>query len=213
MATIGTEPTTPGTPAPGPKGPTPQNRSGDGLAVASLVLGILACLFFWLIPFCGAFAVLSVFLGRVAQRRLARIPGARPGARGWATAGITLAMTGLLVCLTSYGACFLVARKFAADGKKEYGKAIKELERDPEFEKNVKDLRDELDKLDSDKAVDADGKPLPGATHDDSAPPAKSDSAKGDTQAKKPPRSPDPKGDGATKSDATKSDSSKGDGK
>lgn len=181
---IGTEPTTPG---PAPTRPPPANRSGDGLAVASLVLGILACLFFWLIPFCGAFAVLSVFLGRVAQRRLARIPGTRPGARGWATAGITLAMTGLLVCLTSYGACFLVARKFAADGKKEYGKAIKELERDPEFEKNVKDLRDELDKLDNDKAASGDdkapapnGKPAPetkpesaaAKSHDDDKTPA-----------------------------------------
>jgi hypothetical protein len=104
-----------------------------------------------MMPFCGVFAVLSVFLGRIAQRRLTRVPGTRPGARGWATAGITLALTGLIICLTSYGACFLVARKFAADGKKEYGKAIKELERDPEFEKNVKDLREELDKLDNEK--------------------------------------------------------------
>ncbi len=131
---------------------------GDGFAVASLVLGILSCLFFWFMPLCGLFAALSVFLGRVAQRRIAATQNGRPGARSWATAGITLSLTGVLICVVSLGSCFLAAHYLAADGKKEYGKAIHDLESDPDFEKNVKELHEELDKLDDGSAPDGSAK-------------------------------------------------------
>ncbi len=125
-----------------------QRRPGDGLAVASLVLGILACLSFWIFPVCLAFAGVGFALGRVAQRRLAIQP-TRPVARSWATAGVVLSAAGFLLSLALTVSCFVVAKRFASDeGQKEFGKAIQEMENDPEFKKQLNGLHDELEKLD-----------------------------------------------------------------
>lgn len=131
--------TTVGQPAP--------NKSGDGLAVASLVLGILACLSFWVFPLCAAFAVVALVLGRVSQKRLGVDPSARRGARGWATAGIVLALSGFLLSVVLLVSCVFVANRVASEGQKEFGRAIQELESDPEIKKQLDDLRQELDKL------------------------------------------------------------------
>ena len=124
-----------------------EGKTSEGVAVASLVLGVLSCMTFWLFPVCAAFGAVSVFLGRLYLQRLAK-KQARASAKGWANAGIVLSLAGVVLSLATYAACVIVSQRWANEGKREYSKAIEELEKDPDFEKDVKELREELDKLD-----------------------------------------------------------------
>lgn len=126
---------------------TNEGKTSEGVAVASLVLGVLSCMTFWLFPVCAAFGAVSVFLGRLYLQRLAK-KQARASAKGWANAGIVLSLAGVVLSLATYAACVIVSQRWANEGKREYSKAIEELEKDPDFEKDVKELREELDKLD-----------------------------------------------------------------
>lgn len=121
--------------------------TSEGVAVASLVLGVLSCMTFFLFPVCAAFGAVSVFLGRLYLHRLAK-KQARASAKGWANAGIVLSIAGVVLSLATYGACVVISQRWASEGKREHSKAIEELEKDPDFEKDVKELREELDKLD-----------------------------------------------------------------
>jgi hypothetical protein len=128
----------------------PHVRPTDGLAVASLVLGILACVSFWIPPVCAIFAVIAVVLGRVAQNRLRLAPG-RPGARSWATAGIVLSISGVLLSLILYASCICMVQDAAEKGQDEFRKEIQDLEKDPEFKRQLEELRKDVKALDEQK--------------------------------------------------------------
>ncbi len=67
---------------------------GNGLAVASLVLGILSILFVW-IPFIGLVAWILALIGLV----LGLVGMSRPTGRGMALAGSICSGIGLLGCI------------------------------------------------------------------------------------------------------------------
>jgi hypothetical protein len=78
--------------------PAPKSSSTSGLAVASMVLGIISILVWWLWGF------VSLILGTLAIVFAARTPRDRYGSRpGMATAGF---VTGILGC--AFGGLFLV---------------------------------------------------------------------------------------------------------
>jgi hypothetical protein len=130
-------------------------RPADGLAVASLVLGILACVSFWIPPVCAIFAVISVIMGRVAQNRMrihAGTPNAgRAGAKSWATAGIVLSISGVLLSLILYASCICMVQDAAEKGQDEFRKEIQDLEKDPEFKRQLEELRKDVKALDEQK--------------------------------------------------------------
>jgi hypothetical protein len=128
-------------------------RPADGLAVASLVLGILACMSFWIFPVCAIFGAVAFVLGRVAQRRYDTMPSehkSRMGrnARGWATAGIVLAVSGIFLSGALLGSCYCMVQDAAKQGQLEYSKEIRDLENDPELRKQLDELRKDLKQLD-----------------------------------------------------------------
>ncbi|MCC6807619.1 MAG: DUF4190 domain-containing protein [Deltaproteobacteria bacterium] len=126
-------------------------RPSDGLAVASLVLGILACISFWIFPVCAIFAVVSVLLGRVAQRRMRQATPLRPAARSWATAGIVLSFSGVLLSSALLGSCYCLVQDAAKKGQLEFSKEIQDLEKDPEFKRQLEELRKDVKALDEQK--------------------------------------------------------------
>ena len=70
--------------------PYPPQQPGNGMAVASLVMGILSLIFccIWVLPF--LFAILGLIFGCVAKSK---------GAGGMATAGIILSVCGALLSI------------------------------------------------------------------------------------------------------------------
>ncbi len=130
-------------------------RPADGLAVASLVLGILACMSFWIFPVCAIFAAVGFVLGRVAQRRFDEIPGGRrKSARGWATAGVVLSVAGVFLSGVLLGSCYCMVQDAAKKGQLEYSKEIRDLENDPELRRQLDELRKDLKALDEQQTDD-----------------------------------------------------------
>jgi hypothetical protein len=83
-----------------PPPPTTTATRTNGLAVASLVLGIVGIL----LELFGVIPILAITFGVVARRQIAQ---GRGTGRGMATAGIVLGVIGLvvlLVILAAYGA-------------------------------------------------------------------------------------------------------------
>lgn len=125
-------------------------RPADGLGVASLVLGILACISFWVPPVCAIFAIIAIFLGRVAQSRLRAVPGP-VAARSWATAGVILSISGVVLSLILYASCIYLVQDAAEKGQDEFRKEIQDLEKDPEFKRQLEELRKDVKALDEQK--------------------------------------------------------------
>jgi Domain of unknown function (DUF4190) len=124
----------------------------DGLAVASLVFGILACMSFWILPVCAIFAAVGFFLGRIAQRRFEQNKGfSSKSSRGWAMAGVVLSVAGVFLSGALYTSCYCMMKKVAQEGQLQYSKEIKDLENDPDLRKQLDDLRKDLKALDEQK--------------------------------------------------------------
>jgi len=123
------------------------------MAVASLVLGILACMLFWIFPVCAIFGAVAFVLGRVAQRRFDEMPAehrSRSGknARGWATAGIVLAVSGIFLSGVLLGSCYCMVQDAAKQGQEKYNNEIRGLEDDPDLRKQLDELKKDLKQLD-----------------------------------------------------------------
>ncbi|WP_329459364.1 DUF4190 domain-containing protein [Streptomyces sp. NBC_01497] len=71
----------------------PRPRPGNGMAVAALVLGIVACVLFWTVFGGIVLGVVAIVLGFVGARR-AR--GGRAPRRGMAVVGVVLGVLGLI---------------------------------------------------------------------------------------------------------------------
>lgn len=139
---------------PTPVSPAPAGnnvRPSDGLAVSSLILGILACVSFWIFPVCAVFAVASVLLGRLAQSRMREAAPLRPGARSWATAGIVLSFSGVLLSSALLGSCYCLVKNASQKGQEEFNKELKNLDNDPEFKRQLEELRKDVKALDEQK--------------------------------------------------------------
>jgi hypothetical protein len=85
--------------APGPYGPPPgyhgygQQRTGNGKAIAALVLGILSIVMFWLTIFDAIFVILALIFGLIALSESKRANG---NGRGMAIAGLVCTAVGAL---------------------------------------------------------------------------------------------------------------------
>jgi protein-S-isoprenylcysteine O-methyltransferase Ste14 len=77
---------------PPPPGSYATRSSANGLAVTSLVLGILGIF----IQLFGILPILAIVFGVMARRR---ITGGSPGSSGMATAGIVLGVVGLIILI------------------------------------------------------------------------------------------------------------------
>jgi hypothetical protein len=75
-------------------GPTPAAQPTNGMAVASLVLGVLSILFVW-IPFVGLISWVLAPIGLV----LGLVALGKPSGRGLAIAGAICSGIGLLGCI------------------------------------------------------------------------------------------------------------------
>ncbi|MEU6548601.1 DUF4190 domain-containing protein [Streptomyces sp. NPDC046859] len=117
----------------------PQAPRGNGLAIAALVLGITACVFFWSVFGGIILGLLGVILGIVAARR-AR--GGRARHRGMAIAGAILGALGLIASsvIVAIGVSFLSSDEFQnyndcakhADSQAEREQCAQDFERDVE---------------------------------------------------------------------------------
>jgi hypothetical protein len=76
-------------------------KTTNGLAVASLILGIVG----W--PFCGVGSVVAIVLGVVARSQI-RASSGREGGEGMATAGIVLGSIGVVLVVTYFVVSFFV---------------------------------------------------------------------------------------------------------
>jgi hypothetical protein len=84
-----------------PESARPIVSATNGLAVASLVVGLL-----W---FAGLGSVLAIILGSMAKREIRESQGAQPG-EGYATAGIVLGWVGIVIpILLLFGFCAAVS--------------------------------------------------------------------------------------------------------
>ncbi|HVD28873.1 MAG TPA: DUF4190 domain-containing protein [Mycobacteriales bacterium] len=101
----------------GPAGPPP--RETNGLAIASLLLGLLW--FFWI----GS--VLAIPLGYWAKRQIRRSSGAQQGA-GLATAGIVLGWVGMaMLLITLLGALGFTSGSVSGDGDPVPSQSLRDL--------------------------------------------------------------------------------------
>src|SRR5215475_12377195 len=95
-------------------------KSADGLAIASMVLGLVTVLTFWVFPVCAMFAAAAFVLGRVAQNRLKAQPVTNTAARGWATAGVVLSSAGFFLSMAMFASCMFLVSKTGEAGQKEF---------------------------------------------------------------------------------------------
>jgi hypothetical protein len=82
-------------PPPPPYGQYPQPRTGNGKAIASLVLGIASIVFCWLSVLDALFVVLAVIFGLIALNEAKRKPAGE--GRGMAISGIACAVVGAIL--------------------------------------------------------------------------------------------------------------------
>jgi hypothetical protein len=87
--------------APAPGG-APAGQQTNGVAVGSLVLGIMSVTLGWCCVLFALAGPVAVFLGKQGQRR-ADQSGGRIGGRGMATAGFILGIIGTFVLLAGIG--------------------------------------------------------------------------------------------------------------
>ncbi len=92
---------------------------GKGLAIASLVLGILACAGGWIIPMWGGIAgIISGIVGLVFAI-IAKKKAAEAGQKlGMATAGLVLSIIGLALAVIAFlacGLCLCAVKEVATD--------------------------------------------------------------------------------------------------
>jgi hypothetical protein len=85
----------PAVPPPPPYGQYPQPRTGNGKAIASLVLGIASIVFCWLSILDALFVVLAVIFGLIALNEAKRKPSGE--GRGMAISGIACAVVGAIL--------------------------------------------------------------------------------------------------------------------
>jgi heme/copper-type cytochrome/quinol oxidase subunit 2 len=115
----------------------PPRRTGNGMAVAALVLGIAACVFFWTVLGGVVLGLVGLVLGIVAARR-AR--GGRAPHRGMAVAGAVLSALAVIASavVVAVGVSFFTSDSFKdyndcvqhADGKSDRDQCAKDFERD-----------------------------------------------------------------------------------
>lgn len=74
----------------------PQPPAGSGLGVASLVLGIIACVVFCLPPLAGLLALIAIVLGVIAMSQ------AGPAGNGKAKAGLILGVLAIVLGIGFY---------------------------------------------------------------------------------------------------------------
>jgi hypothetical protein len=83
-----------GSPAPPPYSGYAQPRTGNGKAIAALVLGICSIVFCWLSFFDAVFVILALIFGLIA---LSETKKGRSGGRGLAIAGLICTVVGALL--------------------------------------------------------------------------------------------------------------------
>ncbi|MBQ0850888.1 DUF4190 domain-containing protein [Streptomyces sp. NPDC057621] len=115
----------------------PASRTSNGLAVAALVLGIAACVFFWTVFGGVLLGLVGLVLGIIAARR-AR--GGRAPHRGMAIVGAVLSALAVIASsvIVAIGVSFLTSDSFKdyndcvqhADNKSERDQCSKDFERD-----------------------------------------------------------------------------------
>ncbi|AWE48472.1 MULTISPECIES: DUF4190 domain-containing protein [Streptomyces] len=115
----------------------PEAPRSNGMAIAALVLGITACVFFWTVFGGIILGLLGLVLGIVAARR-AR--GGRARHRGMAVAGAILGALGLIASsvIVAVGVSFLTSDSFKdyndcvqhADSQAERDQCAQDFERD-----------------------------------------------------------------------------------
>ena len=115
----------------------PEAPRSKGMAIAALVLGITACVFFWTVFGGIILGLLGLILGIVAARR-AR--GGRARHRGMAFAGAILGALGLIASsvIVAVGVSFLTSDSFKdyndcvqhADSQAERDQCAQDFERD-----------------------------------------------------------------------------------
>jgi heme/copper-type cytochrome/quinol oxidase subunit 2 len=120
-----------GYPAQGPD--TPPAR-GNGLAVAALVLGIVACLLFWTVFGGIVLGVLAVIFGIVGARR-AR--GGRAPHRGMSITGLVLGALGLIASAVIIVAGVSILN---SDSFKDYNDCVKHAQTQSDRDQCAKDF-------------------------------------------------------------------------
>lgn len=76
----------------------------DGMAIASMVLGIVGIVFFWVPWLCIPCAIVGLILGAVSKRRIAEANG-QLGGGGMAVTGIVLSIIALALYVLGLIAC------------------------------------------------------------------------------------------------------------
>ncbi|MCX4238678.1 DUF4190 domain-containing protein [Streptomyces sp. NPDC020707] len=126
----------PAHPYPGQHG-NPESRTGNGLAIAALVLGITACVFFWTVFGGIVLGLVGLVLGIIGARR-AR--GGRAPHRGMAIVGAVLSALAVIASsvIVAIGVSFLTSDSFKdyndcvqhADSKSDRDQCAKDFEHD-----------------------------------------------------------------------------------
>ncbi|HTR56237.1 MAG TPA: DUF4190 domain-containing protein, partial [Kofleriaceae bacterium] len=108
-------------------------QQGNGLAVASMVLGILAIVFFWLGPLCWILAVLAIIFGAIGIGKANKVGKGK----GMAIAGLACGLLGVLISVAVIFLFFSAAK----DVDKELRRMEKENRQQMEKDLN-KDLKE-----------------------------------------------------------------------
>lgn len=127
-------------------------RSSESLAIGALILGIVALFTFWAFPLCALSAAAAVLLGRLAESQAEHQQKGSEEERSkivsTARTGSRLALGSFALSMTLYVSCFMFAKRSATQGRQEFERSFRALKADPQFKKQLTELKSEFQKID-----------------------------------------------------------------